>query len=961
MKFISTLLLLICLVFVSNRAYSQKKGQVEGFVQDVQSGEKLPYATIAFEGSTIGTVSDDKGYFKTPAVKAGSYKLKISFIGYQDTLINVEVIENKTIQQNVQLTFGKQLGEVVITAQAFGQVKAINTQLTALAIKNVVSDVKIRELPDANAAEALARLPGVSVERSGGEAIDIRVRGLSDNTYYVNGMPMAGGLASISPYMIGSIELSKAFLPDQDANVRGGAIDFKMREAPSGFKKDITFRTGYNDFTKSFKMQDFSALFSDRFFGDKLGIMLSLSYDRKNRGRDQLSAQYDQIRSSAVGLGSNDVIPIKLTDVSLSHTETLNNRYGVTMFTDYKLNNGKLYYQGFLSSLQSDNDVGINDYSNSAQITYSSQSFTTTTNGIMNGIGGEHVIFGVHIDWGVSYSHTVISTPDKYSYGAFNLTGMAPGTANKIDSSTTIPQYLALGTNNLAGTDCGAMYKLKNTQNNNDLVYKINFQVPFTISRQINGFVKFGAKAQQADNDNTTYQKEMGLNHDTYGNQMIRTYMVNRTPEINWTMSPNGLDYAHSSVTGSQEVQDFSMLGAKTYYFPNFNKIKYIINNMYDLMGHVASTDAENYTNNEQIYAGYVMSVINVGQMITLIPGVRYEYDKFSTMGRTWKQNTTDYYAPDAQQGNLGDTTNGSYNRRFFPMFHLKFKPVSWFDMRFSYTNTLTRPDLTSRSPSTYQDISYNLTVGNPFLLPEKNTNYDLYFSFYGNEIGLFTAGLFYKELEDQVFQYNIHIIKPADYGLAAPYANKIYSIWINNKWPGYIKGLELDWQTQFSYLPGLLKGIILNANLTFMQSNTKYPFYSFNTISLPKPPFRKSIGVDSLRADKITGMPDMVGNISLGYEIGGFSGRISAYYQSNTLTGVTAQKKSIDLSNGEYLRLDLQLSYKLKKIPGLMVYFNAENLTNYPDMKFETYYPNKTQYEEKYGISADIGVRYKF
>jgi len=253
------------------------------------------------------------------------------------------------------------------------------------------------------------------------------------------------------------------------------------------------------------------------------------------------------------------------------------------------------------------------------------------------------------------------------------------------------------------------------------------------------------------------------------------------------------------------------------------------------------------------------------------------------------------------------------------------------------------------------------LTIGNPFLLPEKNTNYDLYFSFYGNEIGLFTTGLFYKELEDQIFPYRIQIVNPADYGLPAPYKNKIYSIMINNKWPGYIKGIEFDWQTQFSYLPGLLKGIILNANLTFMQSNTKYPFYSFQTISIPTFPFHKAIGVDSLREAKIIGMPDMVGNISLGYEIGGFSGRISAYYQSYTLTGVIVQKKSIDVNNSQYLRLDLQLSYKLKKIPGLMFYFNAENLTNYPDEKSETYYHDKLQYEEKYGVSADIGVRYKF
>ena len=75
---------------------------------------------------------------------------------------------------------------------------------------------------------------------------------------------------------------------------------------------------------------------------------------------------------------------------------------------------------------------------------------------------------------------------------------------------------------------------------------------------------------------------------------------------------------------------------------------------------------------------------------------------------------------------------------------------------------------------------------------------------------------------------YQVTVIDPAIYGLTAPYKNKQYGFWINNKWPGYVQGIEIDWQTQFSYLPKPFNGIILNANVTFMQSETRYPFYSF-------------------------------------------------------------------------------------------------------------------------------------
>ena len=63
-----------------------------------------------------------------------------------------------------------QLNEsVMITAQRQGQVEAINQQLTANTIMNVVSSDRIKELPDANAAESIGRVSGVSIRRNAGE------------------------------------------------------------------------------------------------------------------------------------------------------------------------------------------------------------------------------------------------------------------------------------------------------------------------------------------------------------------------------------------------------------------------------------------------------------------------------------------------------------------------------------------------------------------------------------------------------------------------------------------------------------------------------------------------------------------------------------------------------------------------------------------------------------------------
>jgi hypothetical protein len=231
----------------------------------------------------------------------------------------------------------------------------------------------------------------------------------------------------------------------------------------------------------------------------------------------------------------------------------------------------------------------------------------------------------------------------------------------------------------------------------------------------------------------------------------------------------------------------------------------------------------------------------------------------------------------------------------------------------------------------------------------------------------LFTAGAFYKEMENQVMDYEIKILDPKLYDLPSGYKNKSLQKPINNQWLGFIKGVELDWQTHFSYLRKPFSGIVLNANLTLMQSETRYPFYSFETVNVvdgngkPIPPYKMTIGKHDSRLSKITGMPDVVGNIVLGYEIGGFSGRVSTYYQSATLIHAQQTNITLDAAKASLLRFDLQLSQTIKKVKGLSFYLNINNLTNNPDKVVLSHSQNKIISEERYGTSGDIGCRYKF
>ncbi len=943
----------LVLITISAALNAQVNGEIQGYIYD-ESGKPMGYANVHIIGTPIGSISDDKGFYSINRVTPGTYDLRATFIGYSEHTVTVQVSAGEVSTIDFRLTITSIQGEeAVVTAMVRGQAKAINTQIAARNIKNVVSEQKIRELPDANAAEALARLPGVSVIRSGGEAVEIKVRGVSSNTLFVNGMRLGSGLVSISPSMIGGIELSKSFMADQDADVLGGNVDFKMREALPGFRKDIWIRTGYNNFTNSFKMNDISVLMSNRFFDDRLGVMLSLNYDQKNRGRDILTASYRTYKASETG--SEDIKPIEISGVGLNHIENLNQRFGSTIYTDYQLKNGKLYYQAFFSQRNSENVTYNNGYGQSST-NYSSSRSQGINRSFLHGAGGEHTFLGAKVDWNVSMSSINDDVPSSLSLSVYNPSGNNAGAVSN-DSSTTINEFMSYATHDIDFTQASSAYYGRKEQYSTELATRLDVEVPFRLGNKIDGFLKFGGKLRDINHGYDNWQK--GSSFGRHSGEMLGDSAVARLPDFGWQYTPN-IEFGFKPFAQEPYAHDFSLLGAQSWFRTDFDRLEYVLEVCDDMLFENMAADKDDYTSSQQNYAAYIMAGIDIGEVITFIPGVRYEKYDYSTTAKWFVPG--EGYGPYDIQGQIGDTTASNFREDFFPMIHLKIHPTDWFDIRLAATKTLTRPSFTLMSPRYYRNKQLTQSLGNPWLKPQTNYNYDIYLSFYTGKTGLFTIGAFYKKLTDQVLNYERTIINAEEeYGLDRIYEGKQYIQPLNNRWPGYVQGLEVDWQTQFSFLPKPFNGILLNMNLTYMQSETRYPFYSFYKEYLDEPPYVRNIGKHDSRVNTIIGMPDMIANVSLGYELGGFSGRISAYYQGKTITTAQANNKSLDQDNDALMRLDMQLSQKLKKVPGLVFYVNINNMTNNTDRRIMTYYPDKIAREEVYGVSGDIGVRYKF
>ena len=248
-------------------------GQIKGLVTDAGSGETLIGVNVGIRNTTLGAASNIDGEYVIRRVPAGVYTLAASSIGYDNFEIEVEVVGGETLELNFSMNAVTVVGEeVIVSAQAQGQREAINEQLQSDKIVNVVSETKIQELPDFNAAAALGRLPGVSTTKSSGEDNKVVIRGLSPefNSIEVEGVKLSatgspsigftsdpyvgtGGvnndrsvdLTSVSPYMIRMISVYKSLTPDMNANSIGGTVNMELREAPAEPHFSAMWQQGY--------------------------------------------------------------------------------------------------------------------------------------------------------------------------------------------------------------------------------------------------------------------------------------------------------------------------------------------------------------------------------------------------------------------------------------------------------------------------------------------------------------------------------------------------------------------------------------------------------------------------------------------------------------------------------------------------------------------------------------------
>ena len=155
------------------------QGTIRGTVTDA-SGAFAPGAAVHVSGTLLGGVVDSSGTYRVARVPAGKYVVRVTKLGFAPDSGVVVVSDGQTAQHDARLRPSAELlGNVVVTAQRLGESEASALERRAAApnVVNVLAGDVIRALPNANAAEAAGRMPGVTTERDEGEGKFVQVRG----------------------------------------------------------------------------------------------------------------------------------------------------------------------------------------------------------------------------------------------------------------------------------------------------------------------------------------------------------------------------------------------------------------------------------------------------------------------------------------------------------------------------------------------------------------------------------------------------------------------------------------------------------------------------------------------------------------------------------------------------------------------------------------------------------------
>lgn len=776
---------------------------------------------------------------------------------------------------------GESLPIVVVVGQRASLASAQEIKKEKIEIVDAVVAEDINKLPDINVTDALSRVTGIQIQRDRGEggrapgglAPGVAIRGLTQVASTLNGREIftAGvgrdlDFSDIPSEMLAGIDVYKTASANQIEGGIGGTVDLRMRRPFDFGERELgaSVRTIYGDLVKK-NEQQYSMLATSRWQtenGGEVGVLLNAAYQKRAWREDQKSAGAPTVRTDLIA-GKTVIAPNGINE-SISVGQRERKAAGLMLEWAPK-DNIKLYAEGNYAELLTTQDTyqkygnapatfvagspilfaGTNDLQS---ITWTGATLTTVgaardtkDRTTQIAVGGTWTEDALTLKSDLSYTKSY----NNLFYSTINLTGTAATLTQDLSSGTPTSSIGGTNLNSLSGFTSAGMWYASRPFDGDLRAAKLDAEYQFFggAVTAIQGGVRIARRhATDAPGQIGSYPSGLAVSGAS-GLVVTNPYGDNIVGDPGAARNVNG---ARAALGVTSAIADSNPLGT------------------WDIA--------------EETQAGYASAKFDApGAALDGNAGVRAVRTQEAVVGSMGASATT------LTPVNL----NSSYND-YLPSANLRYRMAEGLYLRGAASRTITRQDFDKMSPS----LTLNLaqlkgSAGNPELKPVRSDNFDLALEKYFNQTtSLYLTG-FYKKVDGFVAT----VIQSETYGGVTYQVSR----WQNSN-PANVRGLETGYQQFYDFLPGWMNGLGLQANYTYVDSDTPDSTLGINV------PLQNL----SKRSYNIIGM----------YETGAVSARIAYNWRDTFLSGVGsyAGVGALPIYTKAYDWLDASLSYKFSK-----------------------------------------------
>jgi TonB-dependent receptor len=825
-------------------------GTIVGTASDTDH-QMLPGAPVKVTPGDLSTTTNGQGEFTFTNVSPGTYTVTVDYLGFSSFTTTVTVTAGQVAKVNAVLAVATQNQQVLVTAgRSYGEAEAVNEIRAADNILNILPADVIVSLPNANIADAVARLPGVTLERDEGEGKYLQIRGTAPNLSNLTidniVVPSPEGgvrqvkLDTVPADLVDSVQINKTLEPNMDADAIGGSVNLVTKTAQERPTISIYGAGGFTPIIYTVPVSEFAGTIGQRFGSAKrLGVIVSGGYDYNGRGIEDVEPIPAILAGTTFTPGFNGA--------ALRQYRYDRSRYGGGASLDYKLGESSLIY---VKTLYSDFDDKGHRWEYVLAAGGGLPSITTErrlgdylVSNLL--VGGNHVFRKSWFNWGVAASHSRLLNPISggESIVTFGPTAAATALGNNCnyDPVATTDKFRPQFTANCF------------TDPNGIGIYEAGkFQLQSIVdsahgkSDQVNlaAFASF-AWNYHLGSHNSTFEFGFKIrNGHKFDNSFSNTFTPNGTVTedtfLNGYRDPNYYDGSYKFAPSSASWENVNA-------FLKANPTQFTLSSN-------LGNNPQNFDLVERITSGYFMNTLDFSRF-RLIAGLRIEGTNESSSSFN------------ISTGTFGRNPDSSYVSPL-PSASIRMRLDNSSDVKFVYSRALARPDPAFLAGAFQIDtgtVPSSVIVGNSALKPEHANNYDVLYERYLTPLGLVQAGFFYKQLTSPVVQTLTNgsdsFCFAAGGFLPNPPQPACFVSTPSNGGSAYVTGVEFAFQQHFTYLPGMLAGLGISGNYSYAASQIT--------------------GVSPLRRDKpaLLRQAPNTWNISPTYDRGRISVRVGLAY----------------------------------------------------------------------------------